>query len=163
MIGEHLKIDLGSGNPEEGENQPKGFILQDIQPHKNITLVCDILDLDKHIKKGQCQHIRLSHVLEHFTRKEVVFILKMVYELLEDGGVIEVHVPNLKWHMQLLQENKDEEAVNYCFGSQKDEYDQHKTGFTPNILFIRLTEAGFTIDTINIEHSIHVLATAIEI
>ena len=158
MLGKHLKLDLGSGNPDEGEFQEEGFILQDIQPHKNITLVCDILDLEKHIKPEQCHHIRMSHVLEHFSTKQIPHILSMIYKLLEPGGFIEIHVPNFQWHADLLQFNRDEEAILYCFGGQKDEFDFHKTAFSRKILESRLIEAGFTIIKIEEEHSLHVIA-----
>lgn len=158
MLGEHLKLDLGSGNEEEGEFHPKGFILQDIQPHKGIDLVCDILDLEKYIKKGQCKYIRACHILEHFSTNQILNILSILYRLLEKGGILEVHVPNFRWHAQLLDFNRDEEAVKYCFGGQKDQYDFHKTGFTPNILVLRLTEAGFTVEHLEEEYSLHVIA-----
>jgi predicted SAM-dependent methyltransferase len=161
MDGEHLKIDLGSGNPEEGEIQPEGFILQDIAPHKGITLVCDILALVNHIKPGQCSHIRASHVLEHFSTKTIPTLFKMIHTLLESEGIFEIHSPNFKWHGALLLEDRDEEAVNYAYGSQKDEFDYHKTAFTSGILYKRLTEAGFQLVGITIEHSLHAIAKKI--
>lgn len=158
MIGKHLWIDLGSGNPDVGEIQPKGYILQDIEKHKNISLVCDILDIEKHIKKGQCNRIRASHVLEHFPTDQIPSILSMLYGLLEKGGTIEIHVPNFRWHAQLIAEGRDEEAVHYCFGGQMDQYDFHKTAFTPKILEKLLINAGFKIESIEEEHSIHIVA-----
>lgn len=158
MKGQHLKIDLGSGNPEEGEIQPEGYILQDIQSHKNISLVCDILDLDKHLEKGQCQKIRASHVLEHFPTDQIVPILKVWHSLLEDKGELEIHVPNLRWHTALFLQDRDEEAITYMFGGQRDEYDFHKTGFTPHVLMKKLNEAGFKITECIAENSIHVKA-----
>ena len=158
MKGKHLMLDLGSGNPDEGEIQPEGYILQDVKPHKNIQLVCDIEDLDRHIKLNQCKKIRISHVLEHFQRVKIVPLLKMIRTLLENEGEIEIHVPNLKWHASLLLQDRDEEAERYAFGGQMDEYDFHKTGFTAVIIYKALTEAGFKIKDITVENSIHVIA-----
>lgn len=158
MLGSHLKIDLGSGNPDQGEIQPEGYILQDIEPHKGIELVCDIEELDKFIQPGQCKKIRASHVLEHFPTSHIPKIFKMIYSLLEEGGEFEVHVPNFKWHCALILEDKDEEAVNYAYGGQLDKFDFHKTAYTPNILLKRLKEAGFKVVQFEIEHSLHVLA-----
>ena len=162
MLGEHLLLDIGSGNPKEGEIRPDGYIYQDIEPHEGIDLVCDIKELDKHIKKGQCKTIRASHICEHFETKYIPTLFKMIYELLEPNGQFEVHVPNLKWHCALILEDRDEEAVNYAFGGQRDVYDFHKTGFTPTILIRRLTEAGFKIVDLQIEHSLHCLAVKID-
>jgi len=155
---EHLLIDLGAGNPDEGEIQEPGYILQDIKPHKNIQLVCDIEELDKHLKPGQCKKFRMSHVLEHFPTDKVVPLLKMLHTLLEKDGQIEVHVPNFKWHASLLLLEQDEDAIKYAFGGQKDEYDFHKTAFTQHVLFKKLNEAGFSIVDFKIDQSIHVLA-----
>jgi predicted SAM-dependent methyltransferase len=160
MEGKHLLLDLASGNPSEGEIQPTGYILQDIEPHPGITLVCDLEELDKFVKPGQCKKIRMSHALEHFPTSHTLPILKMIYRLLEDGGEFEVHVPNFQWHCQLLSEGKDEEAVHYCFGGQRDRYDFHKTAFSPTILARALKEAGFKDATMSVEHSIH--ATAVK-
>lgn len=160
LEGESLCIDLGSGNPQEGEIQPEGaWILQDIVAHPGVTLVCDIRDLDKHVMIGQCKKIRASHILEHFGTLELPKLFTMFHSLLEKGGELEIHVPNMKWHLALLLEERDEEAVTYLFGGQRDEYDLHKTGFTPMVLYKRLTEAGFKLKKITVEHSIHALAT----
>lgn len=158
MKGKHLLLDLASGNPAEGELQPVGYILQDIEPHPGISLVCDIVDLKKHIKNGQCKRIRASHCLEHFPTRQLPSIFSMIYDLLEPGGDVEVHVPNFRWHAQLISEGRDEEAVNYCFGGQRDKYDFHKTAFTPKILRARLSEAGFIIADLIEEHSLHCIS-----
>lgn len=160
MEGEHLLIDLGAGDPSKGEipAQDPNYILQDIQPLPGIQLVCDIEELDKHLKPGQCKRMRMSHVLEHFPTSKIVPILKMLHSLLEEGGELEIHVPNFKWHCSLVLQDKDEEAVTYAFGGQNDEYDFHKTAFTPYLLAKALVEAGYKVDDVIIEQSIHVIA-----
>lgn len=162
MLGEHLLLDVCSGNPEEGEIRPDGYIYQDIESHKGIDLVCDLEELNKYIAKGQCKRIRASHCLEHFPTSHIPTILKMIHGLLEKDGELEIHCPNIKWHCALILEDRDEEAVNYAFGGQRDVYDFHKTGFTPTILIRRLTEAGFKIVDLQIEHSLHCLAVKID-
>lgn len=159
--GEHLKIDLGAGTSTDGEFQAAGYLLQDIQPLPGIGLVCNIEELDKYIREGQCNTIRLSHVLEHFPTAKIPILLKMFHALLEEGGELEVHVPNFRWHASLLLFDQEKEAINYAFGGQKDEFDFHKTGFTPLILYNALVEAGFTVDKAKfaIEASIHAIGT----
>lgn len=158
MDGEHLKIDLGSGNPDEGEIQPEGYILQDIEPHKGIELVCDIEKLDRYIKKGQCKRIRASHVLEHFPTSHIKPIFTMIHDLLEKGGEFEIHVPNFGWHCALYCEGRDEEAVHYAFGGQLDSFDYHKTAFTSKLLLEYLRDTNFTVVQLEVEHSLHCLA-----
>lgn len=162
MNGKSLLLDIGSGNPEEGEVRPEGFLLQDIEPHKGIDLVCDIEELDKFIKVGQCKRIRASHVLEHFPTSHIPKIFSMIHTLLEKNGEFEIHVPNFGWHCALFCEGKDEEAVHYAYGGQLDKYDFHKTAFTPRILISRLTESGFRLEKLEVEHSIHCLAIKID-
>lgn len=139
----HIWLDIGSGDPSTTELQAQGYLKQDIEGYPGIDLVCDIRDLDKHLKPGQCAKIRASHVMEHFGTREVDGIYTMLYNLLEDGGELEVIVPNFRWHARLVQEGRDIEAVYYCFGGQLDAWDYHKTGYTPSILYQKLTTADF--------------------
>jgi predicted SAM-dependent methyltransferase len=140
-----MLIDLGAGNPDEGERQTPGFVLQDIQPHKGIDLVCDIKNIEQYVNQGQCRVVKMSHILEHFGTKEVIDVIKMIHSLLEKDGEFIIFVPNFKWHGQLLSTGNDEMAVLYAFGGQLDQYDYHKTGFTPKVLRKYLEENGFKV------------------
>jgi predicted SAM-dependent methyltransferase len=144
-ISPHMRLDIGSGNPTQGEQQPNGFVLNDIETHSNIDIVCDIKNLGYVIPDGYCSEVRASHILEHFTKDEGVGVIKMVWKLLEKGGQFTIFVPNFKWHAELMLTGNDEMAVHYAFGGQLDEYDQHKTAFSPKILKKRLEENGFTV------------------
>jgi predicted SAM-dependent methyltransferase len=143
-----MRLDIGSGNPEEGEVQPNGFVLNDVQKHKNIDLVCNIKHLHNFIPDGYCSEVRGSHILEHFGTNEVVEVVKIVYELLEPGGRFTIFVPNFLWHIQLALEDHEQEAIHYAFGGQLDKYDYHKTAFTPKILEKLLKDNGFRIETL---------------
>jgi predicted SAM-dependent methyltransferase len=156
-----MKLDLGSGNPAQGEIQPQGFVLNDIEPHPNIDLVCDIRNVAHFVPKGYCSEVRMSHVLEHFTVAEGVEVIKMVHTLLGDGGKFTIFVPNFRWHCELLLTGQDEMAVHYAFGGQLDEFDQHKTAFTPKILKKRLEENGFKVESIDNNTSISCVATKV--
>jgi predicted SAM-dependent methyltransferase len=157
----HMKLDIGSGNPDDGENQPEGYVLNDIEKHKNIDLVCNIKHLADHIPQGYCSEIRASHILEHFGTHEVKDIIRMVHGLLEDDGKFTIFVPNFRWHSELMMTGNDEMAVHYAFGGQTDEYDYHKTGFTPKILEKCLLENGFVVDKLTDDTSIECQARKI--
>lgn len=157
----HMRLDIGSGNPDQGEVQPNGFVLQDVEKHKNIDLVCNIKDLLQFVPEGYCSEVRACHILEHFGTKEVVEVVKIVWKLLEDGGRFTIFVPNFLWHMQLLLEDKEEQAVNYAFGGQLDQYDYHKTGFTPKLLQKLLEGNGFKVQTLVPGTSITCFATKV--
>lgn len=141
----HMKLDIGSGNPAQGEVQPPGYVLNDIEHHANIDLVCDIKDLMQFVPKGYCSEVRASHILEHFGTKEVVKIVKIIHSLLEKHGKLVIYVPNFRWHAELMMTGNDEMGVHYAFGGQLDKYDYHKTGFTPKILKNLLEENGFRV------------------
>lgn len=141
-----MKLDIGSGNPANGEVQPEDYVLNDIEAHPNIDLVCDIKDLAKFVPEASCSEIRASHVLEHFGTQETQDVIRMIYTLLEPNGKFTIFVPNFRWHASLLATGNDEMAVLYAFGGQKDLFDYHKTGYTPKILNKYLEENGFRVD-----------------
>lgn len=166
-----MKLDIGAGNPAEGENQAdNGYVLQDVEEHKGIDIVCDIRRLDyelcykfnKLIGEGRsdvCSEIRASHVLEHFHMKELRgHILPMLKRCLQDGGILNIIVPNFAWHCDLVKQGHDEQAVFYAFGGGLDKYDHHYTGWTPNLATKWLTEAGFEILDIYSADCIHIKA-----
>jgi predicted SAM-dependent methyltransferase len=157
----HMKLDIGSGNPLQGEIQPNGYVLNDVEPHENIDLVCDIKYLSKYVPDGYCSEIRASHILEHFGTKEVIEVIKMIHSLLEPNGALTIYVPNFKWHAELVLSGNDEDGVHYAFGGQLDQYDYHKTGFTPKILRKYLEENSFKIISMVDSTSIECHAIAI--
>ena len=143
-----MRLDIGAGNPDDGEVQPNGFVLNDVGAHKNIDLVCNIKDLLQFVPEGYCSEVRASHILEHFGTQEVVGVVKIVNKLLEDDGRFTIFVPNFLWHIQLALEDHEKEAIHYAFGGQLDEFDYHKTGFTPRLLKKLLEDNGFTVQTL---------------
>ena len=166
-----IKIDIGAGNPKEGENQAgNGYILQDAEPHEGIDIVCDIRDLKyeliklnfKENKVGEsniCSEIRASHVLEHFHSTELEKkILPMLRECLEDDGILNIIVPNFEWHCDLLKQGQDEKAVLYAFGGGLDKYDHHYTGWTGKLANIWLTNSGFEIIDMYKDSCLHIKA-----
>jgi len=167
-----MKLDIGAGNPNEGETQAnKDYVLQDAEAHPGIDIVCDIRDLDKELawkfrditggenKSDVCSEIRASHVLEHFHMKELVgHILPMLKRCLQPGGILNIIVPNFEWHCDLVKAGHDEKAVFYAFGGGLDNYDHHYTGWTPKLAHKWLTEAGFEIVDFYVDSCVHVKA-----
>ncbi len=151
---DNIKLDIGAGDSNTFELQETGYVLNDIEPHKGIDLVCDILDLKDYLKAGQCCEVRASHILEHFGINDLVKVIRIVHFILKDKGLFNIIVPNLKWQIQFLYSGQDEKAVYYIFGGQLDKYDFHKTGFTVDILRKLLNDNGFTILELTEETSI---------
>lgn len=153
-----MQIDLGAGDPADGENQEKNMVLQDISLYPNIDLVCDILNIDKHIENDFCSLVRMSHVLEHFDLKERELVLKKVHKILQPEGILEIIVPNFRWHCELCLEGEEERAIYYAFGGQLDKFDYHKTGYTTKTLRGLLECHGFFIAEMQDNNSIYCLA-----
>jgi predicted SAM-dependent methyltransferase len=153
-----MRLDIGSGNPGQGEVQPNGFVLNDVEKHPNIDLVCDIKDLMQFVPEGYCSEVRCSHILEHFGTQEVIGVVRIIHKLLEKDGRLTIFVPNFLWHVQLVLEDKDKEAIHYAFGGQLDQYDYHKTAFTPKLLKNLLEENGFRVETMVGQTSISCVA-----
>lgn len=160
LIKKGMKLDIGAGNPSEGENQAgNDYVLQDISAHTGIDIVCDIRDLDKHVESDFCSEIRASHVLEHFHSKELIFhILPMIKRCLQKDGILNIIVPNFEYHCELLKAGQDELAVFYAYGGGLDDWDYHKTGWTPRLAVKWLTDAGFEIVDFKVDTCVHVKA-----
>lgn len=120
-----------------------GWTHHDVKPLPGIQIVCDIMELGDKVSPESCEKIQFTHALEHFSSHDVPKVLSLIRTLLIPGGELYLEVPNFAWHAQLVMEGKDEEAVYYAFGGQLDEWDYHKTGFTPHLLVKRLQEAKF--------------------
>jgi predicted SAM-dependent methyltransferase len=125
------------------ERQIKGYKHHDIQPLPGIDYVCDLFDIQEQVKGEQFAEVHFTHALEHFPTKETQKVLALLRDLLVDGGLLYLEVPNFAWHAQILMEGRERDAVYYAFGGQLNEWDFHKTGFTENILREELELAGF--------------------
>jgi len=162
-----IKIDVGAGNPAEGENQAdSSYILQDVHEHEGIGIVCDLRNLQAYLEMYSeekvsdiCSEIRASHILEHFHATELKkSILPMLKACLMDGGILNIIVPNFAWHCRLVLDGEDEQGVYYAFGRGNDEFDIHFTGWTPKLAYQWLNEAGFEIVDFKVDTCIHIKA-----
>ena len=140
------------------DRQIPGFKHHDVKAMPGIDYACDLFDIGEHIKPSSCEEIQFTHALEHFPTADTQKVLALIKGLLKEGGKLYVEVPNFKWHAELVSKGRDRDAVYYAFGGQLDEWDFHKTGFTPNILHEELAKAGFK--EINIQPASSISATA---
>lgn len=146
-----MKLILCAGN-----RHSPGFTTHDIQGPQDI--ICDLFDIGNFVEPESCEEIHFTHALEHFPSSSTSRVLDLIYNLLKKNGVLYIEVPNFAWHASLVNEGKDREAVYYAFGGQLDEWDFHKTAFTPKILKEELEDAGFVIGEMLPDSSISVWA-----
>ena len=149
------KLEIGAG---DARNPDAGWLYQDIEALPGIDVVCDFLKIDEFVEEGSVKYLKAVHCLEHIGTSDVAPLFEKLYKIMGKGSRILIRVPNLQFHAQLLSEGRDEEAVTYCFGGQLDQWDFHKTGYTPKILKRHLENAGFS--AVQIQPETEIIASA---
>lgn len=95
----------------------------------------------------QFSEIYSSHMLEHFSRHEVMKVINECYRTLKWGGKLVLDVPDLEWVVKnwLNKPEKDrwEFPIDTIFGLQTNDGEEHRYGFTKESLRKHLSDAGF--------------------
>jgi SAM-dependent methyltransferase len=96
---------------------------------------------------GTVDEIRSVQVLEHIAWPEVPKVLAHWHALLRPGGVCHVDVPDFEETVRQLLAQPDEPSKDWfyrlVYGSQKNPYAFHRSGFSPARLERLLHDAGF--------------------
>lgn len=85
---ETLKLNLGSNTV-----RMEGFKNVDIRDIPEVDIVDDVSTLEK-IEDNSCDFIVANAILEHFSPDRIDDILKVWYRKLQDGGTLEIGVPD---------------------------------------------------------------------
>lgn len=138
--GEKVVIDIGAG--ESVYHIPDGPpITIDIDPRVNPDIIADARELPLPDNFADITHA--SHILEHFSFKETITVLKEWARVTKVGGQIILVVPNLKWASKVILKGGIDEKYSrralFMFhsagapkGDLRDAHeDYHKAGFTP--------------------------------
>ena len=144
-----IKIEIGSGRKSR-----KGYLHCDIKKMPNVDYVCSADRLP--FKDNAVDEIYSRHLIEHFTLKEAVDVLKEWNRVLKKGGNVYIICPDLLWtlnqiskgsHKSLYVKKKGKNDRYWGFGSlfgwQQDRYDIHKFGYYFSLLKDLLEECGF--------------------
>ena len=90
-----MKIEFGCGeNPSKQD-----FMTCDIRNLPGINYVCNAWDVDKLIEPKEVKFIFSRHFFEHLTLSQAARTLKAWHEVLDDGGKVEMVVPNMDYHV----------------------------------------------------------------
>lgn len=143
LVKSNNKLHLGCGG-----SKINGFINIDAFKTQATDFVCKIEDLPKYIKSNSIKLIYLSHLLEHFCRRDSVQILKMFYNFLMPGGEVRISVPDL---IKLADIAKNENLTfeniqtvqGVLMGGQDTRYNYHKSIYWFDLLKQILTNIGF--------------------
>ena len=85
------------------------------------------------------------HMIEHVSRHDYKNVLQRWYDLLKDGGIIRLALPDLFALSKYYVENGNIDEVRGCmFGGQKNMYDYHYFGHDFKSLKNDLEDIGFT-------------------
>ncbi len=145
-----MKLDIGCG-----PNVRAGYEGVDIRPLPGVRFNCNALDLPNIIQPGSVEAIYSRHFLEHLTEAEGRRFLGICYALLQEGGLLEVIVPDLYYHAGNLidapelpsdyhpQVSNQQHALAAFYGWQRDATDVHRWGYIEETLRAALQQAGF--------------------
>jgi predicted SAM-dependent methyltransferase len=133
-----MKLNLGC----YGKKIPD-FVNVDIREDVDPDVVDNAFTLEK-FEENSADLIYSSHMLEHLDFKEAKVALKRWFEILKPNGILRLAVPDVEaafahyfyWKdLKLLYSN--------LWGSQKHEFDYHKSGYDEQTLSELLYEIGF--------------------
>lgn len=135
-----MKLVIGAG-----DRRLEGFKHHDVQALEGLDYVCEFYDLPNNVKEP-VEEIHFTHVLEHFPMNESIKVLRTIYSLLASQGKLYLEVPNLYWNAEEIVRNpRARQNVEYIFGGQRNKWDFHYNGYTPELLADDLREAGFDV------------------
>lgn len=142
-----MKLELGAG-----DRPTPGYIHNDERPLDDIEIVCKAEHIGWLHDEKSYEVIRATHLLEHFSWRDTVDLLKSWMRLLKPGGQLYLEVPNLTWQAKAIlgqaagpngEAYTMDEMVEFVYGSQDYSGNYHKTAFTTYLLRDKLLKAGY--------------------
>lgn len=98
--------------------------------------------LNSDVADGSVDEIRASHILEHFSHRDVPKVLAYWVRLLKPGGLLKVAVPDFAKVATAYVRGEPTRPQGYIMGGHVDEDDKHGTIFDHRTLFTMLEAAG---------------------
>ena len=133
-----IKLDIGCGiNPAEG------YAGVDYYVKGEGIINAPMWELP--FNTDTVEEIRSSHALEHCPKRMIPVTLAEWKRVLEPGGRLLLFVPDLEWCVKEWLKRKDTGwHLDTIFGNQDHPGEFHMTGFTDDIAYGYLDEAGFS-------------------
>jgi predicted SAM-dependent methyltransferase len=133
-----IKLHLGSGG-----KKIDGYKNIDIRYLPGVEEVANVRFLRSY-KNGTVNTIYASHVLEHFGRWEYQAVLERWYEVLEEGGILRIAIPNFEsicqWYLKTGDLSK---IMGLLYGGQDYDENFHYVTFDFNSIERDLKRIGF--------------------
>lgn len=133
-----MKLHIGCG-----EKILKGFVNIDVRKFDGVDVVSDATTLNM-FKNDSIELIYVCHVLEHFGRKKYMEVLTHWYNLLCDGGILRISVPDIEEVFNHYGENRDLKILRgFLWGGQTYPENYHYCGWDFVTLKEDLEKIGF--------------------
>ncbi len=102
-------------------------------------------------RDGSLSTLYSSHVLEHFSHRDVLNVLQEWYRVLRSGGCLFLNVPDLDWACRAWLDpalrteyfQTDEKMLEIFYGGQDVPGETHYVGFSTGLLAKVLDQVGF--------------------
>ncbi len=132
-----LVLDIGCGN-----NKKENSVGCDCLKSDSVDILADARSLP--FQDEVFDHVYSSHVIEHFSHREVKDIMAEWVRVLKKDGVIEIVCPWLRVCALYLFLRPTHKHMMDIYGAQNSETDYHKCGFTFKQLTELLNQCGIT-------------------
>lgn len=142
-----MKLEFGCGETPTKE----GFKTCDIRNLPGVDYVCPAWEIDRLVAENSVDEIFSRHFFEHLTFSQGEIMLDKWRKILKSGGMCEMMLPNMTFHIQQWIERKTEREIRHAkagfWGWQRGEFDDtwdvHKSGYDKQLLTSLISEKGF--------------------
>lgn len=131
-----LILEIGCGTTKVFQDS----IGLDVRQVEGVDVVADARQLP--FKDEYFDHVYSSHVIEHFSHREVKDVLDEWIRVLKVGGIFELRCPDLRLRALIFALNPKKQDIINIYGEQDYPENQHMCGFSYGILKKTLTELG---------------------
>ena len=118
-----LGLDVGCG-----ERKKDNFVGLDIRKLPQVAIVADTRKLP--LRNEAFDYMYSSHLIEHFSHREVGRILAEWVRVLKRGGILEILCPDLRARALLFFLKLSWENVKNIYRGQEHKGNYHKCGFS---------------------------------
>lgn len=139
-----MKIEFGCGSkPTNSE-----FKTCDIRNLPGIDFVCPAWEIDQYVNPNSVDEIFSRHFLEHLTFIQAEKLVGIWFSILKSGGICELSVPNMEYHIQqwITGSNLEHARAGFWGWQREGEFelwDVHKSGYNKHSLTELFTAQGF--------------------
>jgi predicted SAM-dependent methyltransferase len=130
VVRKAIKLNLGAG-----DQVLDGYTSIDRKNGQNVYPL-------KGIEDGSVDDIYASHVLEHFSHRQVCDVVKHWVEKLKPGGRLRIAVPDFLKITHAYDHGEPQNTQGYVMGGQVDENDFHRCLFDREVLTELMAHAG---------------------